>query len=126
MRRQTTSFKLAFPRLLTLVFERMGVNLAGAERQVVRPRTELSFTLLRNMGIDVAAFLPLMERHSKARHGGDDAGPSTSAPPPPPPVHHRQPNWPWLFNILEDIQFDLQRMDTRLARIENHLGIPTP
>ena len=79
------------------------------------------------MGIDVAAFLPpLIERRSKARHGGDDAGPSTSAPPPPPPVHHRHPDWPRHFNTLEDIQFDLQRMDTRLARIENHLGIPTP
>ncbi|XP_027125024.1 uncharacterized protein [Coffea arabica] len=127
VRRRTTSFKLAFPRLFTLVFERMGVNLAGADRQVVRPSTKLSFTLLRNMGIDLAAFIPpLMERRSKARHGGDDVGPSTSTPPPPPPVHHPQPNWRRLFTTLDDIQFQLGRIDARLARIEAHLGIPPP
>ena len=93
VRRCTTFFKLTFPRLPSLVFERVEVNLAGVVHEFVHPSTELSLISLRSMDIDVAAIpQPIRKRRSKTRHGRDEAGSSTVAPPPSPPLEPPQSN----------------------------------
>ena len=70
-RRQTTSFKLAFPCLLSLVFEHQGVNMQGVTtREFVKPKIELSISSLRCMCIVTENIpQPTRERRQKARHG---------------------------------------------------------
>ncbi|XP_071933379.1 uncharacterized protein [Coffea arabica] len=122
-RRKTTSFKLSFPRLLTLIFPRFEVWLEDMKRENIPPRAELSLTTFYRLGIGTRDIpRPIQERRQKARHGRDEDGPSTAAPPPPPP----QTNWQRLFGRLDDIDHCLARMDTRLDRIEDHLGTRPP
>ncbi|XP_071932873.1 uncharacterized protein [Coffea arabica] len=122
-RRKTTSFKLSFPRLLTLIFPHFEVRLEGMRRENVPPRAEMTLTTLRRLGIGTGDIpRPVQEQRQKARYGREEAGPSTAAPPPPP----SQTNWQRLFGRLDDIDHHLARLDTRLDRIEHHLGLHPP
>ena len=49
--RSATSYRLGFPRLLSLIFERKGVNLEGIPQAPVRPMDELNIVTLTDMGI---------------------------------------------------------------------------
>ena len=95
----------------------------GVTQLAVRSSTEISVSSLCAMGIGTEHIpQPTHERRQKARHGQDEAEPSTAAPPPPP----HQSNSQRLFTRLDDIEYRLGWMDTHLERIEYHLGIPPP
>ena len=99
------------------------MNLQEVTREFVKFRTELLVSSLRRLGIGTENIpQPARERRQKACHNREEVGPSTTAPPPPPP----QSNWQWLFTRLDDIEYRLGQMDTRLEIIEYHLGIPPP
>ena len=89
-RRQTISFKLLFPRLLSLVFPYFEVNLQGVRQKYITTRAELSIFTLRRLGIDTENIpRAAQEKRSKTRHGREEAGPSIAASPPSP----LQSNW---------------------------------
>ena len=104
-RRNATSYRLGFPRLLLLIFERKGVNLEGIPQVPMRPMDELNVATLTGMGIPTDN-LPHPGRDQSRQAGHTEqgevgpstpagplssTGPCTSAllPPPPPPPPQR-------------------------------------
>ena len=69
VRRRTTSFKLAFPRLLSLAFEHQDVNLQCTTHEFVTPTNELLVSSFRRMSIGKENIpQPTRERKQKAHH----------------------------------------------------------
>ena len=61
MRKHTISFKYGFSRLLSLIFDSVGVNLTGVDRVAVRPSEEMKFSTLHRMGISIVHITPPWE-----------------------------------------------------------------
>ena len=65
VRRHTTSFKPGFPRFLSLIFERIVINLTGITQVAIRPSEELTVSSFCGIGIATEHIVPPIREHDR-------------------------------------------------------------